>query len=256
MYGPGGYNTDQARLRTLSPAANPVIPWKLIDTGPIPGTSDTLKLKQRGDEFAIMLGQNQLMSSRLHGSEIALATSTHRRIADRKNARILIGGLGMGFTLRAALEVFGPATKIVVAELVPAVIAWAHGPMSAMFGSSLSDPRLTVEQADVVDIIKAKAPLYDAILLDVDNGPEGLTRAANDRLYELGGLQTTFRALRPGGILAVWSSRPDDGFTRRLRRAGFSVDEIAVRASDTRKGSRHHIWLATRPASGAEGKSK
>lgn len=234
---------------------NPVIPWKLIDTGPIPGTNDTLKLKQRGDEFSIMLGQNQLMSSRLHGSEIALATLTHRRIADRKNAHILIGGLGMGFTLRAALEVFGPTTKIVVAELVPAVIAWAHGPMSAMFENSLSDPRLTIDQADVVDVIHAKASAYDAILLDVDNGPEGLTRAANDRLYDLDGLKNTFRALRPAGILAVWSSRPDDGFTRRLRRAGFSVDEIAVRASDTRKGSRHHIWLGARPASGPKNKT-
>ncbi|HEY0219055.1 MAG TPA: spermidine synthase [Afipia sp.] len=233
-----------------------MIPWKLIDTGPIPGTSDTLKLKQRGDEFSIMLGQNQLMSSRLYGSEIALATLTHRRIADRKNANILIGGLGMGFTLRAALEVFGPATKIVVAELVPAVIAWARGPMAAMFGNSLSDPRLTIERADVVDVIRAKASAYDAILLDVDNGPEGLTRAANDRLYELGGLKTTFRALRPAGILAVWSSRPDDGFTQRLQHAGFLVDEIAVRASDTRKGSRHHIWLAARPESDSRGKSK
>ncbi|HEY0236929.1 MAG TPA: spermidine synthase [Afipia sp.] len=232
-----------------------MIPWKLIDTGPIPGTNDTLKLKQRGDEFSIMLGQNQLMSSRLHGSEIALATLTHRRIADRKNAHILIGGLGMGFTLRAALEVFGPAAKVVVAELVPAVIAWARGPMAAMFENSLSDPRLTIDQADVVDVIRARASAYDAILLDVDNGPEGLTRAANDRLYDLDGLKNTFRALRPEGILAVWSSRQDDGFTRRLRRAGFSVDEIAVRASDTRKGSRHHIWLAARPASGLKNKT-
>ncbi len=242
-------------MRTAHQLVNPVIPWKLIDTGPIPGTSDTLRLKQRGDEFSIMLGQNQLMSSRLHGSEVALATLAHRRIADRKNAHILIGGLGMGFTLRAALEVFGPATRIVVAELVPAVIAWARGPMSAMFGSSLSDPRLTIEQADVVDIIRAKASEYDAILLDVDNGPEGLTRTANDRLYDLDGLKTAFRALRPAGILAVWSSRPDDGFTQRLRRTGFSVDEIPIRASDTRKGSRHHIWLAARPASRSQGKT-
>lgn len=232
-----------------------MIPWKLIDTGPIPGTNDTLRLKQRGDEFAIMLGQNQLMSSRLHGSEIALATLTHRRIADRKNMQILIGGLGMGFTLRAALEVFSPATKIVVAELVPAVIAWAHGPMSALFKDSLSDPRLTIDQADVVDIIRAKAAAYDAILLDVDNGPEGLTRAANDRLYDLNGLNEAFRALRPAGILAVWSSRPDDSFTQRLRRAGFSVDEISVRASDTRKGSWHHIWLAAHPGTGAKRKT-
>lgn len=237
-------------------AVKPVLPWKLIDTGPIPGTNDTLRLKQRGDEFAIMLGQNQLMSSRLYGSEIALATLTHRRIADRKNAHVLIGGLGMGFTLRAALEVFGPETKIVVAELVPAVIAWAHGPMSAMFKDSLNDPRLTIDQADVADVIRAKAAAYDAILLDVDNGPEGLTRAANDRIYDLDGLKDAFRALRRGGILAVWSSRPDDDFTKRLRRVGFSVDEAPVRASDTRRGSRHHIWLAARANSAPQGKSR
>ncbi len=197
-----------------------------------------------------MLGQNQLMSSRLHGSEIALATLTHRRIADRKNANVLIGGLGMGFTLRAALEVFGPEARIVVAELVPAVIAWANGPMSSIFDNSLSDPRLSIKQADVLDVIRTKTSAYDAILLDVDNGPEGLTRAANDRLYDLNGLKTIFRALRAEGVLAVWSSRPDDGFTARLRRTGFAVDEIAIRASNTRKGSRHHIWLAARPARG------
>ena len=220
----------------------------------IPGTGDTLRLMQRGDEFTIMLGQNQLMSSRLHGSEIALATLTHRRIADRQNAQILIGGHGMGFTLRATLEVFSATATVVVAELVPAVITWAHGAMSALFGTSLSDPRLTINQADVVDIIREKTSAYDAILLDVDNGPEGLTRPANDRLYDSDGLNRTFRALRPAGILAVWSSRPDDGFTKRLQRAGFSVDEIAVRASDTRRGSRHHIWLATRPKSGSQRK--
>lgn len=224
-----------------------MIPWTLIDTGTIPGTNDTLRLMQRGSEFSIMLGQNQLMSSRLSGSEVALATLACARTADRDKRRILIGGLGMGFTLRAALTVAGPKEKIVVAELVPAVIAWAKGPLSGLFEQALDDPRVELRQADVADIIRAKKSSYDAILLDVDNGPEGLTRSANDWLYHAGGLREAFAALRPGGVLAVWSGGPDDAFTKRLRRAGFSVEDIAVRATGARKGARHCIWLATRP---------
>lgn len=223
-----------------------MLPWTLIDTGTIPGTNDTLRLMQRGSEFSIMLGQNQLMSSRLSGSEVALATLACARTADRDKRRILIGGLGMGFTLRAALKVTGPKEKIVVAELVPAVIAWAKGPLSGLFENALDDPRVEMRQADVADVIRSKKSSYDAILLDVDNGPEGLTRSANDWLYHAGGLAEAFAALRPGGVLAVWSGGPDDAFTKRLRRAGFSVEDIAVRATGARKGARHRIWLATR----------
>lgn len=224
-----------------------MIPWTLIDTGKIPGTGDTLRLMQRGSEFSIMLGQNQLMSSRLSGSEVALATLACARTADRESRRILIGGLGMGFTLRAALVVAGAKARIVVAELVPAVIAWARGPLSGIFENALSDPRVELQQADVADLIRLKKSSYDAILLDVDNGPEGLTRASNDGLYNSSGLREAFVALRPGGVLAVWSGGPDDAFTQRLRRAGFSVEDIAIRASGARKGARHRIWLATRP---------
>ncbi len=221
-------------------------PWKLIGTGAIPGTSDTLRLMQRGDEFAIWLGQNQLMSSRVSGSEEALATLACARTAGRKDRHILIGGLGMGFTLGAALAATNATTKIVVAELVPAVIAWARGPMTAIFNGALDDPRVDLRQADVVDVIRERKSRYDAILLDVDNGPEGLTRPGNDRLYDSEGLQSIFSALRPEGVVAIWSAGPDGAFTQRLRRAGFAVDEISVRANGGRGGARHRIWLAAR----------
>ncbi len=194
----------------------------------------------------MMLGPNELMNSRLSGSEEALATLACRRIEGVKRPHVLIGGLGMGFTLRAALAVLGSEAKVMVAELVPAVIAWARGPMADIFGHSLDDPRASILSADVVDVIQAHASAFDAILLDVDNGPEGLIRKANDALYDLKGLKMIRRALRPSGVLAVWSSGPDPHFTKRLRDAGFDVNEVAVRATTKRSGARHVIWFATR----------
>jgi spermidine synthase len=222
-----------------------MIPWSLLDTAQVPGGGE-LRLKQRGDEFSIMLGQNELMNSRLSGSEEALATIACEKIRGRKAPRILIGGLGMGFTLRAALTALGPAARIVVAELMPAVVAWARGPMVEVFGESLSDPRVTIREVDVGDLIRADAAAYDAILLDVDNGPEGLTRKANDALYDLKGLGAARAALRPGGILAVWSSKQNPKFTWRLGKAGFEVEEVRARANGARGGARHVIWIATR----------
>jgi spermidine synthase len=224
-----------------------MIPWLQIDTARVPGTETDLRLMRRGDDFSMMLGQNELMSSRLSGSEEALATLACRRIAGVKRPSLLIGGLGMGFTLRAALAVLGPDARIMVAELVPAVIAWAKGPMADLFGACLDDPRTDIRAADVVEIIKAHAGAFDAVLLDVDNGPEGLIRKANDALYDLRGLKAIRRALRPGGVLAVWSSGPNASFSKRLRDAGFGVDEVAVRATTKRSGARHVIWFATRP---------
>ena len=194
----------------------------------------------------MMLGQNELMNSRLSGSEEALATLACRQIDAVKAPHLLIGGLGMGFTLRAALAVLGPEARIVVAELVPAVIAWARGPMKDIFGGSLEDSRAAIREADVIKVIKSRAKAFDAILLDVDNGPEGLIRKANDALYDARGLQAVHRALRPGGVLAVWSSGPNPKFTKRLRDAGFAVNEVAVRATTKRSGARHVIWFATK----------
>jgi spermidine synthase len=223
-----------------------MIPWLHIDSAVVPGADVELRLMRRGDEFSMMLGDNELMNSRLSGSEEALATLTCRRIESNKRPDILIGGLGMGFTLRAALAVLGPEARIVVAELVPAVIAWARGPMAPLFGGSVSDPRASIREADAVDVIRSHASAFDAILLDVDNGPEALIRKANDSLYDSKGLKSIHRALRPGGVLAIWSSGPNAAFTKRLGDAGFEVNEVNVRATARRKGARHLIWFATR----------
>jgi spermidine synthase len=224
-----------------------MIPWLQIDTARVPGADVELRLMQRGTEFSMKLGQNELMNSRLSGSEEALATLACRRIEAVKRPHLLIGGLGMGFTLRAALAVLGSEARIVVAELVPEVIAWARGPMAEIFGNCLDDPRASIRNADVVEVIQSQPSAFDVILLDVDNGPEGLIRKANDALYDSRGLNAIGRALRPGGVLAVWSSGPDPHFTKRLRDAGFAVNEVAVRATTKRSGARHVIWFATKP---------
>lgn len=222
-----------------------MIPWNLLDTAKIPGGGE-LRLMRRGSEFSIKLGQNELMNSRLSGSEEALATLTCERLKGCKQPHLLIGGLGMGFTLRAALAILDPDARVVVAELVPKVVAWARGPMAEVFGGSLSDPRVSIREKDVGLLIRAERAAYDAILLDVDNGPEGLSREANDALYNKSGLAMAHAALRPGGVLAVWSSGPDPRFTQRLIKTGFDVDEIKTRANGKGGGARHVIWIATR----------
>ena len=223
-----------------------MIPWIKIDTARVPGTDGELRLMRRGAEFSIMLGTNELMNSRLSGSEAALATLAAKKLEAISKPHLLIGGLGMGFTLRAALAVLGTGARIVVAELVPAVVAWARGPMAEIFGDSLSDLRVSIEETDVSEIIRSRQSKFDAILLDVDNGPEGLTRKANDALYSSAGLKAAYAALRPGGVLAVWSSGPNAAFSKRLRTAGFDVNEVQVRATGRGGGARHVIWIATR----------
>lgn len=223
-----------------------MIPWVKIDTARVPGADGELRLMQRGAEFSIMLGTNELMNSRLSGSEVALATLACKKIEAVARPQLLIGGLGMGFTLRAALTVLGTEARIVVAELVPAVVAWARGPMAEIFGTSLSDPRASVREIDVGEVIRSHPQAFDAILLDVDNGPEGLTRKGNDALYDSSGLSSAHAALRPNGVLAVWSSGPNAAFSKRLRDAGFGVNEVAVRATGKGGGARHVIWIATK----------
>src|SRR3954465_7889701 len=222
-----------------------MIPWEKIDTAKIPGSDEELRLMRRGKEFSIKLGTNELMNNRLSGSEAALATLAAKQIETVAKPVVLIGGLGMGFTLRAALVVLESRAKIVVSELVPAVVAWARGPMAEVFGDSLDDGRVKIRETDVGEIIRAQRSAFDAILLDVDNGPEGLTRKGNDALYNMEGLRAAGTALCSGGILAVWSSRPDLNFTRRLRKTGFDVDEVRVRANGSRRGARHVIWIAS-----------
>jgi spermidine synthase len=223
-----------------------MLPWIQLDRATIPGDGDELRLKSRGSEFSIMLGSTELMNSRLSGSEEALATLSYERIAGRKNACMLIGGLGMGFTLRAALGVLPDDARVVVAELVPAVVDWARGPMAELHKGTLDDPRVEIHIGDVGGLIRLKSAAYDAILLDVDNGPDGLTRPSNDSLYNRTGLRAAKAALRPNGVLAVWSSAPDSAFTRRLREVGFATDEVNVRANGKRGGARHVLWMATK----------
>jgi spermidine synthase len=229
-----------------------MIPWQQIDTAKVPGADVELRLMRRGAEFSMMLGQNELMNSRLSGSEEALATLACKRIEGIKRPHLLIGGLGMGFTLRAALAVLGTEARVTVAELVPAVITWARGPMAGLFGDSLSDPRADIRAADVGEVIQSSPSAFDAVLLDVDNGPEALIRKANDALYDPRGLQAAHRALRPGGVLAVWSSGPNTAFTRRLRDADFDVNEVGVRATSKRSGAHHVIWFAAKRKSSSQ----
>src|SRR5438270_12484530 len=218
-----------------------MIPWEKLDTAKIPGSDEELRLMRRGKEFSIKLGTNELMNNRLSGSEAALATLAARQIEKVAKPVVLIGGLGMGFTLRAALAVLGSGARIVVAELVPAVVAWARGPMAEIFGDSLGDPRVSILETDVSELIRSHKSKFDAILLDVDNGPEGLTRKANDALYSSAGLKAAHTALRPGGVLAIWSSGPNPAFAKRLRGAGFDVNEVNIRATGKGGGARHVI---------------
>ena len=226
-----------------------MIPWVHLDKARAPG-GEELRLIRRGSEFAIMLGQNALMNSRLFGSEEALATLAAERLAARPAPRVLIGGLGMGFTLRAALKCFAPDARIDVAELVPAVVAWARGPMAELFAGCLDDPRVSVIEGDVGALIRDNKNTWDAILLDVDNGPDGFMRPANDRLYCNWGLRAAYAALRPGGVLAVWSQGPDDRYTARLQKSGFTVEAKTVRANGRGKGAKHVIWLAVKAQNG------
>ncbi len=223
-----------------------MIARELLATAKVPG-GEELRLYRHDRDFMIVLDRNELMSSRMSGSEVALAEQTCQRIAGRRQVRLLIGGYGMGFTLRAALAALGGDARIVVAELVPEIIEWARDPMTDLAAGCLDDPRVDLVLGDVADVISSSRRGYDAILLDVDNGPDGLVREANDRLYSRPGLLAARAALKPGGVLAIWSAARDNMFAGRLRKAGFAVEEVAVRARSNGKGPVHVIWFATAP---------
>ncbi|HWA88606.1 MAG TPA: hypothetical protein VG889_01130 [Rhizomicrobium sp.] len=220
-----------------------MIPWVHLDTAAVPGGGE-LKLMRRGDEFSIMAGSTTLMNSRMSGSEIVLAELACDRLGGRRNCSMLIGGYGMGFTLRAALSGLGPDARVLVAELVPAVVEWARGAMAELTAGCLDDSRSCIRNVDVGEVIASARSRFDAILLDVDNGPDGLSRSANDRLYDRRGLEAARKALRPKGLLAVWSAGPNKAFRRRLGQAGFAVEEVEARGNKGR-GARHVIWIAT-----------
>ncbi len=227
-----------------------MIARELLGTAQIPG-GEELRLYGHDRDFMIVLGRNELMSTRMRGSEQALAEMTIARLKKVSAPRLLIGGYGMGFTLRAGLAGLGPKARVTVAELVPGIIDWARGPMAHVTAGCLDDPRVSLRLADVADAIGEAPGAYDAILLDVDNGPDGLVRDANDRIYSSAGLAAARRALRPGGVLSIWSAASDPGFVRRLRHAGFSIEEAEINArkgsTAKGKGPRHVIWFAREP---------
>jgi spermidine synthase len=224
-----------------------VIPWKEIGRAEVPENDSLITLHVRDQEFSIRTAGTELMNSRIHGSEEALAELACSRLETGSDWQILIGGLGMGYTLAAALEQANPHTKILVSELIPAIVKWNREHLGHLAGNPLNDSRVRVEEEDVVKRIGKGKSVWDAILLDVDNGPAGLTRKANDHLYGKLGLKTSFDALKPGGILGVWSSAVDEAFTRRLKKIGFKTQIVCVRARKSGKGSKHTIWLAKKP---------
>ena len=222
-------------------------PWQLLGRAQTPGGGAELVLYQRDSEFSLKADNRELMNSRVHGSEKAMARLGCQNLARHPRARVLIGGLGMGYSARTALDVLGEDAQVVVAELVPAVVEWNRGVLADLAGRPLDDRRVELHEADVVQLIKAARGDYDAIMLDIDNGAEAMVRKGNNWLYSLPGLTATYAALRRGGVLATWSAGPQPAFIKRLRRAGFEVDEVKVRArgGSNRKGGGHHVvWVA------------
>jgi spermidine synthase len=220
--------------------------WTLLGEAPIPGTGQSLSLHQGKDDFFIKIssGGGELMSTRKHGSEDALGALPCRKLRNRDSARVLIGGLGMGFTLAAALAEVGERAEVTVAELIPEVVDWNRGPLGERSGYPLNDPRTRVHVGDVAKLFRSRQGYFDVIALFVDNGPEGLTQSANDWLYSTAGILAAQQALTTNGILAYWSAGPDQAFHDRLRRCGFLVEEVSVFAHG-KKGARHTIWLAS-----------
>jgi len=221
-----------------------MIPWKLLSSTRTPDNKSELTLYQRDTEYSIRVNGLELMNSRMFGSEQMLAKLSCREVADRHKACVLIGGLGMGYTLSAALRSLHADADVLVAELVPSVVEWNQGVLGALADDPLEDSRVTVRIKDVVHVIRSSTSAFDAILLDVDNGPDSMAQEGNDELYSLSGVSMIHRALRPGGVVAVWSASPDSGFTQRLKTSSFHVIEHKVRGRTQKKGPVHTIWIA------------
>jgi spermidine synthase len=202
-----------------------------------------LKLIRRSDEYIILANGKSLMSSRMHGSEEALATFACRQARALEQPRVLIGGLGMGYTLRATLDLLPPGASVVVAELVPAVVEWNRGLLGPLAGQPLADPRVRVEIDDVAVTLSSRPGQFDAVLLDVDNGPAAFSGPNNAWLYDDRGIASAFAALKMGGVLAVWSAREDRKFEQRLRHGRFDVEVERVRGRLNKGGPRHTIFL-------------
>ncbi|MFK7895234.1 MAG: hypothetical protein AB8G23_05340 [Myxococcota bacterium] len=216
----------------------------------MPDDEGTMYLMRRGSEFVIVANDRELMSNRLHGSEDALADLACDRLVELDDARILVGGLGMGFTLAAVLRRIGRSGEGVVAELIPAVVRWNEEYVGRAAGHPLQDPRARVHVGDVTDVIEDSSAEWSAILLDIDNGPTALTRPGNGWLYTKEGLRVAYEALIPGGILGIWSAANSKSFTRRLRATGFEVEMLEYtedgRPTPDDSGT-HVLWMARRP---------
>jgi spermidine synthase len=221
-----------------------VRPWELLGRTRTPDGED-MSLTRQGNEYVILTSGKPLMSSRMHGSEEALAALGCRKARGREQPCVLVGGLGMGFTLRATLDLLPADALVVVAELVPAVVDWNRGVLGPLAGHPLKDKRVSVVVSDVADTLRASHQRFNAVLLDVDNGPAAFTASLNTRLYDDGGLAAAREALKEGGELAVWSAWEDRRFEQRLRHAGFAVQVERVRARLKRGGPRHTIFIGT-----------
>lgn len=222
-----------------------MIPYKLIDTASWAGT--TLRLYQRGDEFSIRVDKaGELMNSRAHNSEDVLAELACKLIAEREKPHLLVGGLGMGFTLAAVLSRTCPEARVTVSELIPAVVGWNRDHMGCLAGFPLNDARVRVLEQDVGQVMREHKGSFDAIMLDVDNGPSSFTHDDNNALYSLRGLNVAFNALKAGGVLTVWSATTDPAFTQRMIKTGFAVTQQRVGSHTSKRGNRHNIWIGVR----------
>jgi len=221
--------------------------WELLGQARTPDGTE-MRLTRRDNEYVMLANGKPLMSSRMHGSEEALATMACRHVGRMDRPRVLVGGLGMGFTLRAVLDALPSDAIVTVAELVPAVIEWNRDVLAALAAHPLRDARVRIEVADVGFTLRANPGRFDVVLLDVDNGPAAFTAITNDGLYDNGGVAAAYAALRPRGTLAVWSAWEDRKFEQRLRYHGFEVEVTRVRARLKKGGPRHTIFLGYKVA--------